>query len=193
MWTPATIGRAVVILLLVAACGSEPSSGRSGAGTGAGEEQGVSFSLRSSAFRDGEAIPARYTCDGENVSPALSWDTVPDGSGALVLVMDDPDAPRGTFTHWVLFDIPPEARELPEAITPRAALDDGARQGPNDFGNLGYGGPCPPPGAPHHYRFTLYAVDAPLRLAPGATKQEVTSALSGPTIGSARLVGTYRR
>ena len=193
MWVPARIGRAVVILLFVAACGNASSSSTSVATTRVVEEQGVSFRVTSSSFRDGDAIPVRYTCDGENVSPPLSWDMVPEGSGALVLVMDDPDAPRGTFTHWVLYDIPPGTRELPEAIPPRDALDDGARHGRNDFGKLGYGGPCPPPGAPHHYRFTLYAVDAPLGLAPGVTKQEVTNALDGHTIGSARLVGTYGR
>jgi hypothetical protein len=152
------------------------------------------FSLTSSAFEPDAPIPARFTCDGEDVSPELSWEGVPEGTQSLALIMDDPDAPAGTFTHWVAYDIRSGARGLPENVekTERPANGAGGTQGRNSFGDIGYGGPCPPSGT-HHYRFQLYALDQRLDLAPGASKQQLLVALEGRVLGEALLVGTYQR
>jgi Raf kinase inhibitor-like YbhB/YbcL family protein len=145
------------------------------------------FALTSSAFGEGEAIPRRFSCDGENVSPALSWTGVPSGAGALVLVVDDPDA-RG-FVHWIVLDLAAADGGLPEGVSPA----DAPLQGRNDFREVGWGGPCPPSGT-HHYRFTLTAVSAPLGLGGQPGGPEVAAALSAATIlGQAVLTGTYRR
>jgi Raf kinase inhibitor-like YbhB/YbcL family protein len=145
--------------------------------------------LVSPAFVDGQPIPPRYTCDGENVSPELHWSDVPDAAGTLALSCQDPDAPRGTFTHWVLWNLDPDKGELLTGEVPA-----GARQGRNDFGHLGYDGPCPPPGhGTHHYRFLLYAVMAEISLPDGATIADLSSAISGSVLAEAHLVGTYRR
>ncbi|MFQ5861329.1 MAG: YbhB/YbcL family Raf kinase inhibitor-like protein [Dehalococcoidia bacterium] len=153
----------------------------------------MAFSLWSEAFDVGKAIPRRYTCDGEDTSPALSWSEAPEGTRAFALIVDDPDAPVGVFTHWVLFNLPTSTQGLPEGVSKMERLDSGALQGRNDFGRVGYGGPCPPPGHTHRYRFGLYALDAPLDLEPGATKQQVLDAMRGHVLGDAQLVGTYRR
>ena len=155
--------------------------------------RGAALSLTSAAFQPNQPIPARHTCDGENVSPALSWDGAPGTTQAFALIVDDPDAPKGVFTHWVLFDLPARTRELRENSPTTERLDQGGVQGRNDFGSIGYRGPCPPPGAPHHYRFTLYALDGPVHLDPGASKQELLRAIEGRTVGQAQLVGTYQR
>jgi len=149
--------------------------------------------LKSAAFQDGEKIPARHTCDGQDISPGLSWDRVPEKAWSFTLVVDDPDAPSGTFSHWVIFNIPADRRELPEAVPSQAQLPSNARQGKNDFGQIGYGGPCPPPGSPHHYRFSLYALDQPLELMAGATRKQVLNAISGHILARAQLVGIYQR
>lgn len=149
--------------------------------------------LKSAAFQDGEKIPARHTCDGQDISPGLSWDQVPEKAWSFALVVDDPDAPSGTFSHWVIFNIPADRRELPEAVPSQAQLPSGARQGKNDFGQISYGGPCPPPGSPHHYHFSLYALDQPLELMAGATRKQVLNAISGHILARAQLVGIYQR
>jgi Raf kinase inhibitor-like YbhB/YbcL family protein len=153
----------------------------------------MTFALTSTAFAAGTAIPARYTCDGENRSPALSWRDVPDGTAALVLIMDDPDAPSGIFTHWVVTGIPPEATQIPEGVGQSERLANGAVQGRNDFGRTGYGGPCPPPGPAHHYRFTLYALAVQPALRGSPTRQELVRAMQGHTLAQTQLVGLYQR
>lgn len=149
--------------------------------------------LKSSAFKDGEAIPARYTCEGENISPELTWSGVPGGTQSFALIMDDPDAPSGVFTHWVIFNIPADSRELSEAVPTQSQLPSGALQGRTDFGRIGYGGPCPPPGSPHHYRFTLYALEKQLELAAGTSKRPVLNAAAGHILAQAKIVGIYQR
>ncbi len=125
------------------------------------QEKGGTMSLQisSAAFSAGETIPKKFTCDGPDVSPHLKWNDPPANTQGIALVMDDPDAPAGTWVHWVLYDVPADARELPEGVPKQEQLSSGARQGRNDFGKIGYGGPCPPPGKPHRYFFKLYALD----------------------------------
>ncbi|MER3421500.1 MAG: YbhB/YbcL family Raf kinase inhibitor-like protein [Chloroflexota bacterium] len=153
----------------------------------------MSLSLTTAAFSNNEAIPAHYTCDGEDRSPPLAWSGAPAGVAAFALIMDDPDAPRGVFTHWVLYNLPADVRELPEGVPTTEQLANGALQGVNDFGRVGYGGPCPPLGPAHRYRFTLYALDTALNLGPQATKQAVLDAMRGHVLGEGQLVGTYQR
>ena len=119
----------------------------------------MALQLRSSAFRENELIPKKYTCDGSDVSVPLSWGDPPQGTKSFALIADDPDAPAGTWVHWVLYDLPPDTRELPESSSRQEHLENGAKQGKNDFGKIGYGGPCPPAGPPHRYFLTFYALD----------------------------------
>ncbi|MGC9523709.1 MAG: YbhB/YbcL family Raf kinase inhibitor-like protein [Anaerolineae bacterium] len=149
--------------------------------------------LTSSAFAEGDAIPARYTCDGEDVSPPLSWEGPPDGTERFALICDDPDAPGGTWVHWVVYDLPGDARTLPEAVPADPVLDSGARQGLNSWSRTGYGGPCPPRGV-HRYVFKLYALDATLALAPEETdKAALLGAMEGHVLAQTTLIGTYTR
>jgi Raf kinase inhibitor-like YbhB/YbcL family protein len=153
---------------------------------------GKAMSLTSTAFADGQPIPDRFTKDR---SPPLKWADAPDGVGTFALICDDPDAPAGVFTHWVVWDIPGTARELPEGQPQEASQRDGTRQGKNDFGGVGYGGPQPPPGPVHHYRFRLYALDAPLlQLQEAATTRgDLESAMRSHVVGHGLLVGTYQK
>lgn len=151
------------------------------------------FLLSSDRLEAGEAIPTRFTCDGENVSPRLSWSGAPDGTIVFALIMDDPDAPSGVFTHWVLFNLPANVHSLPEGVPNVERLDSAAVQGRNDARGMGYSGPCPPSGRPHHYRFVLYALNAKLELQPGATKQQVLDAMQGHILGQAQLLGMYQK
>lgn len=155
------------------------------------------FQLTSGAFEAGGSIPTRYTCDGDNVSPPLRWNNLPDGTRSLALVVDDPDAPRKTFVHWVLFNLPPDRDVLPEDLSVEAHFDDADQppiEGANDFGDRGYGGPCPPPSHDaHHYTFRLYALDTRLNLGAGVTKEQLTQAMDGHLLAEANLMGTYRR
>lgn len=143
--------------------------------------------LHSEAFRSGDTIPVEHTADGENRSPPLSWSDAPEGTRAFALIVHDPDAPRGDWVHWVLYDLSPDKSSLDEGAS------DGGRPGKNDFGQLGWGGPSPPPGSPHHYVFELVALDAPLGLPKGATRDEVERAIRGHELGRAKLVGKYGR
>lgn len=152
----------------------------------------MAFEIRSSAFKHGEPIPRRYTCDGDDVSPPLEWTDPPDGTKSFVLINDDPDAPAGTWVHWVLFNIPATARSLPEGVSDDREFPDGSRNGRNSWNRLGYGGPCPPSGT-HRYFFKLYALDTVLDLPPGATKAQVLDAIEGHVLAQAELMGTYRR
>lgn len=151
------------------------------------------LSVLSSAFQAGDTVPARYTCEGQDLSPPLAWSEPPAGTRSFVLIVDDPDAPGGVFTHWVLFNIPPETRQLPEGMSAQAKLPSGALQGNNDFGKTGYGGPCPPPGRAHRYQFTLYALDKVLDLPARASKNQVLDAVQGHILGQGQLTGIYQR
>jgi len=151
------------------------------------------LTIRSAAFEAGGPIAQLYTCDGRDVSPPLRWDNVPDGTRSFALICDDPDAPMGTWVHWVIYGIPGSVRQLPEAVPVRDTLSDGARQGRNDFGKTGYGGPCPPRGKPHRYFFRLYALDDVPSLAPGLSKKLLLKAIDGHVLAEAELYGTYGR
>ena len=153
----------------------------------------MSFQISSSAFLEGGMIPKKYTCDGPNVSPALSWNNLPANSQSLALIMDDPDAPIGTWVHWVIYNLPPNTKELAEGIDKTEQLSNGMVQGSNDFRKTGYGGPCPPVGKPHRYFFKLYALDRKLDLKSGAGKPELETAMKGHILGQAQLMGRYGR
>lgn len=157
------------------------------------KEGEMTISLSSSAFKEGDRIPVKYTCVGQDVSPPLEWGQPPPETQTFALIVDDPDAPGGVFTHWVIFNISSDSRKLPEAIPAQAQLPDGALQGKNDFGRTGYGGPCPPPGRPHRYQFTLYALDQRLDLKAGISKKQLLSAMEGHILAQGQLTGTYQR
>ena len=153
----------------------------------------MALAISSSAFQPGAPIPRPYTCDGRDVSPPLAWSGVPAGTRALALVCDDPDAPAGNWVHWVIFNIPASLPGLGEGVAAQAALADGTRQGRNDFGRIGYGGPSPPQGRQHRYIFTLYALDRELPLQGGCRKADLMAAMKGHVLQSAAVSGTYKR
>ncbi len=150
------------------------------------------ITVSSEAFMEGGAIPAEYTCDGRNVSPPLSWKGIPENAKSIALIMDDPDAPMGTWVHWVLFNIPSNTEKLPKGIPKNPTLGDGSRQGMTSFGRPGYGGPCPPSGM-HRYYFKIYALDTMLDLQTNATKREVENAMKGHVLAQGELMGRYAR
>jgi Raf kinase inhibitor-like YbhB/YbcL family protein len=154
--------------------------------------EGGTMELISSAFSEGAMIPGKYTCDGADVSPPLKWGALPAGTKSLALICDDPDAPVGTWVHWVYYDIPAGTEGLPENVVPDERPAQGGTQGVNDFRKIGYGGPCPP-GGTHRYYFKLYALDTPVNLSPGATKKQVLKAMETHIIGQAQLMGKYKR
>lgn len=151
-----------------------------------------SIQVTSSSFVDGGMIPQKFTCDSADFSPDLQWTTLPGKTKSLALVMHDPDA-LADFTHWVAYNIPSSAGELALGASPRAAMPKGSNEGINDFSHLGYGGPCPPPGKPHHYIFTLYALDALLDLPAGQKRAELEFAMRQHVIAEGRITGLYRR
>jgi Raf kinase inhibitor-like YbhB/YbcL family protein len=151
------------------------------------------MAITSPEFGQGVPIPARFSCEGENVSPPLAWSGAPAASRAFAIVCDDPDAPRGTWVHWVLYNLPSDACELGAGGPPSGELPSGARQGKNDSGKLGYYGPCPPPGNPHRYVFRLFALDAVLNLPSGVDRADLNRAMEGHVIAEATLMGTYQR
>ena len=153
----------------------------------------MAFELTSSAFKSGDPIPRRYTCEGEDLSPPLHWGVPPATTKSFVIIADDPDAPVGTWVHWVIYDLPLDLRGLTEAVPPKDRLPNGALQGLNDFKRVGYGGPCPPTGKPHRYYFTLYALDVTLNLKPRATKAQVLDASKGHVLAEAQLMGRFGR
>jgi Raf kinase inhibitor-like YbhB/YbcL family protein len=148
--------------------------------------------VASPAFKEGKMIPSKYTCDGEDISPRLILESVPDGTKSIALINDDPDAPMGTWVHWVLYNLPGDTKDLPENITAIPTLPNGARNGTNSWGRLGYGGPCPPSGT-HRYYFKFYALDIMLDLDSGATKEQVLKALENHILAEGQLMGTYQR
>jgi len=148
--------------------------------------------IRSSAFNEGAIIPSKYTCDNIDISPPLEWLQVPVGTKTFALICDDPDAPMGTWVHWVLFNLPENVLELPENVLKLEVLKNGARQGKNDFGRIGYGGPCPPSGT-HRYYFKIYALDKKLDSKPGITKKELLKTMEGHMLAEGQLMGRYKR
>jgi Raf kinase inhibitor-like YbhB/YbcL family protein len=183
-------GLLVPIMILLSACGGGTQEGATAPGE---ETEGAKMAIdvRSTAFEEGGAIPARYTCDGLDVSPPLQWSSVPDETRSLALISDDPDAPSGTFVHWVIYNLPPDTRRLPEDVPNRETLPGGAVQGLNGAGTIGYTGPCPPSGT-HRYYFNVYALDTELH-PEGARKEDLVSAMEGHVLAEGRLMGTYRR
>jgi hypothetical protein len=159
------------------------------------EPQGTEMELtiESSAFEMEGTIPKQYTCAGEDVSPPLSWSELPVGTQSLVLVCDDPDAPMGTWDHWVLFNIPAAVRSLPEGVTADPVIEGVGTHGNNSWRRLGYGGPCPPEGPAHRYYFKLYALDTTLDLDPGADKRDVEKAMTGHILAQGQLMARYGR
>ncbi len=152
----------------------------------------MAIKVTSSAFVEGGLIPAKYTCDGEDVSVPLQWEGVPDGARSIAVICDDPDAPTGTFVHWVLYNLPAEVRELDEDFPYDETLEDGSRQGITDFGATGYGGPCPPSGA-HRYFFKVYALDKMIDIVNIADKAMLEAAMEGHILGEGQLMGRYER
>lgn len=176
------MGRWFVLLLLVAQSGLLPA-----AATGKGVVRMETLTITSPAFAGGGVIPAKYTCDGQDVNPPLVIGAVPPGTVSLALIMDDPDAPMGTWVHWVAWNIPAQTREIPENSVP-----SGASQGKNDWKRNSYGGPCPPSGT-HRYFFRLYALDATLNLGSSTTKADLARAMQGHVLAQGELMGTFHR
>jgi Raf kinase inhibitor-like YbhB/YbcL family protein len=169
--------------LLASACSS-----------GAAESKAApEFGLKSPAFQAGGLIPRQYTCDGSDGSPPLAWQSAPAQTRALALIADDPDAPGGTWVHWLIYDLPATANQLAPSVAKSDTLMSGARQGVNDFGRIGYNGPCPPRGPGHRYHFKLYALNAPTGLQPRASKAQLLEAIRNHILGQAELIGRYQR
>ncbi|HTY52611.1 MAG TPA: YbhB/YbcL family Raf kinase inhibitor-like protein [Methanomicrobiales archaeon] len=159
----------------------------------AGKGGGPALNVSSGAFpRDGQ-VPVAYTCDGANISPPLSWGGVPEGTASIAVVVTDPDAAGRPFVHWAAYNIPPGTREIPAGAPGRRALPAGSLEGTNDFGKTGYAGPCPPPGKPHHYHFTVSALD--MTIAPGGRQdgRTLVQAMAGHILAQGEIVGTYQR
>lgn len=155
-------------------------------------EDVLMFSLTSPAFQEGGHIPSAYTCDGKDISPALKWENPPEGTAAFALICDDPDAPVGTWVHWVIYNIPADYRRLPEGISSEPKLQDGMLQGKNSWNRFGYGGPCPP-GGTHRYFFKLYALDSLLAVSEGLTIEALLERMKGHVLGECQLMGRYAR
>src|SRR5437764_6899682 len=182
------VALAGLILLFACRSSSAPTAAdqaMKGAGT-------MAFTLQSSAFQNGGSIPKKFTCEAADVSPELAWSGAPEKTQSFALIADDPDAPMGTWVHWVIYDLPPNAAKLSEAV-PKQEQAASSTQGKNDFGKIGYGGPCPPPGKPHRYFFKLYALKTKLNLKPGVPRRDVENAMRGHVIGQAEVMGKYGR
>jgi len=178
----------LVGFLLLAGCGGTPAA----APAAVEPARSDGAKITSPAFAAGEMIPSRYTCDAENISPPLQWTGVPPGAETLALIVDDPDAPMGTWVHWVVFGLPGVTMGLPEGVPAQPAIEGGGVQGVTSFRTVGYGGPCPPSGT-HRYYFRLYALDASLALGSDASAREVQEAVEGHVLAEATLMGRYRR
>jgi Raf kinase inhibitor-like YbhB/YbcL family protein len=153
---------------------------------------GIKMKMTSKSFKEGEMIPGKYTCDDADISPHLEWSLVPEGTKTFAIICDDPDAPMGTWVHWIIFNIPGNVRAFLENIHPIEVLPEGTKQGKNDFGRIGYGGPCPPSGI-HRYYFKIYALDVELDLKAGIRKTELLSAMDGHILAEGQLMGRYKR
>jgi Raf kinase inhibitor-like YbhB/YbcL family protein len=152
----------------------------------------MEIQVTSTAFKEGEMIPRKYTCRGENISPQIAWSNIPEGTKSFLLIADDPDAPMGTWVHWVVYNIPANFSELKERFPEDSKFPDGIMQGITDFGTTGYGGPCPPSGI-HRYYFKLYAIDIILDVKPRLTKQEVLNEIEGHILAKGQLMGKFRK
>jgi Raf kinase inhibitor-like YbhB/YbcL family protein len=181
MWSYRTPGVAMVVLFIAAL------------GLAAEVSAASAFQISSSVIVPGDPIPAEYTCAGADLSPPLSWTGAPAGTKSFALIVADPDAPSGVFFHWVAYNLPVSSTGLPAAVARTAELSDGGTQGVNSFGTIGYKGPCPPRGKPHHYHFRLFALDTKLDLRAGAGAKELEAAIKGHTLASTDLVGTFQR
>ncbi len=159
----------------------------------AGRAHAQDLTVTSDAFASGAAIPVQFTCSGANQSPALKWTGAPATAKSFAVITDDPDAPRGTFVHWVAYDIPAKVTALPQDVPRTETISGGGTQGDNGAGKLGYFGPCPPPGKVHHYHFRVFALDSMLDLRPAADADALRSAMNGHTVASGELVGTFSR
>lgn len=148
--------------------------------------------VTSTAFTEGGMIPRQYTCDGAGMSPPLSWSGMPEGTKSIAIISDDPDAPGGTWVHWVVYSLPPDLKGLPENVPPQKILGNGGMQGMTDFRRIGYGGPCPPSGT-HRYFFKVYALDAMPNFDPGVTKKRLLQAMEGHVLANGELTGKYGR
>jgi Raf kinase inhibitor-like YbhB/YbcL family protein len=187
----AILSVAVLILVLIG-CTSRPQPVAQPPAVDTPKDNNSGIKLTSTAFKEGQPIPATYTCKGVNVSPPLEWSGAPKTAKTLAIIADDPDAPGGTWVHWVLYNLPSENIGLVEMVPVTENLKAGGFQGKNDFGKIGYGGPCPPSGT-HHYFFKIYALDAELPLKAGATKAEVEKAMVGHIVSQGQLMGTFGR
>jgi len=180
-----------VRILLIVLCAALPL-------TGACSSKNVrvstpSLHVVSGAISDGGTVPTVFTCDGHNYSPPLKWSAPPRLTASFAVICDDPDAPSGDFTHWIVYNIPPNMRRLPEEVPSTVTLSSGARQGQNDFERIGYNGPCPPQGAPHHYHYRVYALDRRLTLPDNASRSDFDAAIKGHIFAQGELVATYAR
>jgi len=177
-----------MLLMLLCSCSS-----RNAVMATKGKAKKMTIQVTSPAFSEGGSIPSKYTCDGQNVSPPLRWNAIPEGTKSIALIVDDPDAPHGDWVHWVVYDLPASIRDLAERVPPdEKYLGNGGRQGTTDFGKIGYGGPCPPSGT-HRYFFKVYALDKTLGLSPGATKSQLLKAMEGHVLAQGQLMGKYAR
>jgi len=156
-------------------------------------QQASKMEVKTTSFEPGGFIPKRFTCQGANVSPALAWSDPPAGTQRFAIIEDDPDAPSGTFVHWLVYDLPSGSRRLPEASAGNDQMAGGGQQGTNDFSRVGYSGPCPPPGSTHRYFIRLYALDVPTSLPPAATRSELDNAMKGHILAHAELMGRFKR
>jgi len=175
----------IVYLLLFLQCRDQKSYQQEG-------NNEMEIRITSSSFEECGFIPTKYTCDDVDISPPLEWSGIPEGTKELALICDDPDAPMGTWVHWVMYNLPPNVQTLPENIPPIKELENGTTQGSNDFHKIGYGGPCPP-GGTHRYFFKIYALDTELNLEPGKTKAELLKSIEGHILAEGQLMGKYKR
>lgn len=186
------MGRTVVLmaflLIVLSSCQGAKEQGSTKNGV-----KEMEIKVTSKSFKEGEMIPAKFTCDGDDISPDIAWDKIPEGTKSFAIIADDPDAPHKTWVHWVIFNISPDKKELLEHMSSNESLLNGAKQGVNDFGKTGYNGPCPPPGNPHRYYFKVYALDSVLQLGPRAQKPDLVKAMEGHVIGHGELMGKYAR
>ncbi|HYX28011.1 MAG TPA: YbhB/YbcL family Raf kinase inhibitor-like protein [Pyrinomonadaceae bacterium] len=187
---------AVFVLLLITSVASCRQTLNSSSSTAVSQTPAqaaaASIKLSSSAFKDSGPIPKQYTCDGVNISPPLEWTGIPKTGKTIAIIADDPDAPAGTWVHWIVYNLPAESIGLIENTPATDEIKGGGFQGRNDFKDIGYGGPCPPSGT-HRYFFKIYALDSELPLKAGATKAEVENAMAGHIVGQGQLIGTYRK
>jgi Raf kinase inhibitor-like YbhB/YbcL family protein len=174
----------VVFIFLGSNCESKEKSGAS---------SGSSLTLSSPAFSDGANIPKAYTCSGSNYSPALKWANAPEGTQSFAIIVQDPDAPFDPFCHWIIYNIPADQTSLSEKASPNGKLPAGALEGINDFGKIGYGGPCPPPNTPHRYFFKIYALDKMLNIQSSPRKNDLIHAMNGHILGEAQIMGMFGR